>query len=1420
MTTDRGAASERVDQTARWPLRAVSVVLAVAGLAALSVLVATPRSGSVAHAADVDVASCDEAAFTAAVDAVQSSGGGTVRFDCSGTIPITRAITITTMVEVDGDGSVVLDAGGGSRFFVVQPTASLSLVGLELVNGRNNGDGGAILNLGTLSLVGSTLASNASSSNGGAISNAGHLAIHRSTLSSNRADSGGAIENEASGRVEIASSALRDNTATQLFMRGGAIVSNGELSVRSSEFVDNTTGQIGWGGAVYLSGDDGRPATADVATTTFTGNDASQGGAIALDNDSSIEMIDSELAANTARNGGAVTMAFSTTATVTSSRLAANTASNVGGAVHNFSDGQLTFVDSVISGNSAVADGGAITAGAVGAVTRLTRTTLVGNTAGRDGGAIWAGRARVTAIASTFANNRAERHGGAIHDHQDNGARAIRSTTFAGNSAAGNGGAIFNATNGLRISDSLFATNTADGPGGALYNVGRFGVTGSTFTENRSGADGGAIWTDNDLSTNSIGASTFVANAAVNGGALYTGWTELTDIVAATIVGNTATTRGGGIYTRTGGVASRASIVSHNVAPLAANCFREIRSFTQEDGSVRVEDWTIDTGGDNLSNDTTCQFDAATDIENSVAFPVAGLSQNGGPTPTMLPLAAALDTADCTSTTAVDQRGAERPSTACDRGAVEASSDVPVRLLDLVPDRTAIDEGGSISLIVVASGPAGHTLDYEFDCDGDGTFERQGVRAGTTASGSCTFGDDGSFTVQARVCLRADATRCDTGSFAVEVANVAPTIVRVGNDGPVPQGGRVNIVVDAEDPAGPNDPLVVSADCDGDGSFETIGSTTVVQCEYALQGTFDVPVQVDDGDGGTDESTTTVDVRNDVPLITAVTATQPLAEGQSATIEVEASDAGGALSYEFDCDGDGAYEVGPQPDSSTECAFGDDGAYSVLVRVTDADGAAAGSSTQVVVDNVAPVITGVFGEPVDEGDPASFEVSMTGEDAAGDADILRYEFDCDNDGRYELGPLLAESATCSFDDDGQFTIGLRITDGDGGSATGTATALVRNLDPIISEIRVADTVDEGAPLSVEVVATDPAGLDDPLAFEFDCAGDGDFEIGPQASPTATCVFPDVNDPDVTVRVTDDDGGAAQQNALVFVDNVDPVVDTPTVAPTPSSEGESVTAVAAFTDAGIEDSHTCTVDYGDGSGAQTGVVDGSTCTGPPHVYVDDGVGFIVIVEVADDDFGFGSNSVSHDVGNAPPSIESLTGPDGAVVIDQTVTVAARVLDPGENDVVTATWEWGDGTTTPAEIITARSAAGFARSRADLTVEHRYAAAGDYTVTLLVEDDDGGSSSETLTIVVRAAPPPTTTPPPATPPTTTVAVPSPAPVVTPTPTAAPTTAAVRPLDVRLPATGGSEAQPIVAFAVLLVALGTTLLIARRRSRSALR
>ena len=99
---------------------------------------------------------------------------------------------------------------------------------------------------------------------------------------------------------------------------------------------------------------------------------------------------------------------------------------------------------------------------------------------------------------------------------------------------------------------------------------------------------------------------------------------------------------------------------------------------------------------------------------------------------------------------------------------------------------------------------------------------------------------------------------------------------------------------------------------------------------------------------------------------------------------------------------------------------------------------------------------------------------------------------------------------------------------------------------------------------------------------------------------------------------DKDGGVSEYIATVTIYNVPPDVAVPVVSPEPSTEGGSVTASATFTDPGVNDTpFTCTVDYGDGSGALAGTVSGNTCTGPAHVYSTIG-GYTVTISVTDKD----------------------------------------------------------------------------------------------------------------------------------------------------------------------------------------------------------
>lgn len=200
-----------------------------------------------------------------------------------------------------------------------------------------------------------------------------------------------------------------------------------------------------------------------------------------------------------------------------------------GGAIANYN--ALKVTNSVFEGNTAnlelengtyskVVDmstsigGGAIALGAVSdsKIASITNTKFINNTSGHSGGAI-----------GTRLGNVAD----------NSGAKLTVSAYFEGNHAYENGGAFYNTfyagENGVEV-EGEFVKNTAGVAGGAIYNDGakdyynrdggKMTISDSTFTENESVVDGGAIFNTGDLT---ISSSVFDKNAASIEGEGYGG---------------------------------------------------------------------------------------------------------------------------------------------------------------------------------------------------------------------------------------------------------------------------------------------------------------------------------------------------------------------------------------------------------------------------------------------------------------------------------------------------------------------------------------------------------------------------------------------------------------------------------------------------------------------------------------------------------------------------------------------------------------------------------------------------------------------------------------------------------------------------------------------------------------------------------
>ncbi|RMF18137.1 MAG: hypothetical protein D6761_03215 [Candidatus Dadabacteria bacterium] len=209
----------------------------------------------------------------------------------------------------------------------------------------------------------------------------------------------------------------------------------------------------------------------------------------------------------------------------------------------------------------------------------------------------------------------------------------------------------------------------------------------------------------------------------------------------------------------------------------------------------------------------------------------------------------------------------------------------------------------------------------------------------------------------------------------VRFRNTPPAIVAAAID-TIPEGdpaAAYAVVVTVADPE--NEMLTVDIDCNGNGTYGELGEPT----SSATPGTYqlacgDVNAGATGGPGqltavarvrdSIDQSVTAtvgVTVVNVPPAITSVSNAGPIAEGAgTVTITVAANDPVDTLSYDYDCDGDGGFEVVGQG-NRYDCPYNGQngpGAFAVVVRVND-DTVSVTSPTSVAVDNVAPTLNSV-----------------------------------------------------------------------------------------------------------------------------------------------------------------------------------------------------------------------------------------------------------------------------------------------------------------------------------------------------------------------------------------------------------------------------------------------------------------------------
>ena len=302
-------------------------------------------------------------------------------------------------------------------------------------------------------------------------------------------------------------------------------------------------------------------------------------------------------------------------------------------------------------------------------------------------------------------------------------------------------------------------------------------------------------------------------------------------------------------------------------------------------------------------------------------------------------------------------------------------------------------------------------------------------------------------------------------------------------------------------------------------------------------------------------------------------------------------------------------------------AYADNGVYTVTVEVTDDDGGVGTIEFTVTVNNVIPSLTGVTGtETVDEGeeftladfglglsDPGfdnplnlggELQETFTGTSidwGDGSAAVPVSVINRVSGSEGVLTTADFDHAAHAYADNGTYTVTVTFSDDDGGVAVEQFEIVVNNVAPTLILTDRVLVINEGDTLDLFDLGefSDP-GFDNPLNPNGASVESFTYEITWEpASPTESGLLPATevdgmqgvdttgtladshlyvdNDVDsifeITVTLTDDDGGSTTETITVQVNNLNPVLD-PITALDINKKGETEVSLT-FEDIGIE-----------------------------------------------------------------------------------------------------------------------------------------------------------------------------------------------------------------------------------------------------------
>jgi PKD repeat protein len=696
-----------------------------------------------------------------------------------------------------------------------------------------------------------------------------------------------------------------------------------------------------------------------------------------------------------------------------------------------------------------------------------------------------------------------------------------------------------------------------------------------------------------------------------------------------------------------------------------------------------------------------------------------------------------------------------------------------------------------------------------------------------------TYGDNGAYTISLTIADDDNGTTTLTTNITVD--NVAPSlnsVLALGGD----EGSSITYQATVSDPG--TDDLTFSWNW-GDGTSDTttihyndgsgpdpnqspwgtypFSATSTPSHVYGDNGIYMITLTIEDDDGGEYVLTTDVTIDNVAPSIDSTSAPEG-DEGTILSYHSSASDQGSddlIFTWEW---GDGTSDTitvhyndgtgsdpypspwGTHPFAATDTVshiYGDNGVFTLVLTVEDDDGGMSSFSTDISINNVAPILDSVITPGGDEGailtyislanDQGSDDLTFTWKwgDGTFDKETIYY-----NDGTgpdsypspWGTFPFSAEDTVEHiYGDNGVYSITLEIEDDDGGKISYSTNVTIDNVAPTIAPFGPF-SVDEGSLLSIMANGYDPGSDDLTFNWELELGptitniffNDG---IGSDPFPSPWGTFPcsvddlvehiygDNGKYTISLTVEDDDGGVSTYTSYVVVDNVAPSIENVEayvlVNFTLRIAGEKWHDVEIHILAdGSETIMGEVVRYPGNPDEQSLTLSDVKCDITKNVEIK------IVYTPMDDpingringatpvwvtlDFEDGEDLRLHHTCNVkhPDTWEWIIGVN-QYLEGHNITFEADSSDPGSDDL-TFSWDWNDGSPlvetlccnddiNPEPIYDPgindiRSPWGICPFSASDMKKHSYVTGGNYSVALTVTDDDGGTAVVVIAVIL--------------------------------------------------------------------------------------